>query len=65
MDWPQAGNMPVSSAENQSINGDLYEKMLIFKIKVQNVGFVNIGHRLGTCHALLHLQVPFFHLGER
>ena len=57
--------MPVSSAENQSINGDLYEKMLIFKIKIQNAGFVNIGPRLGTCHALLHLQVPFFHLGER
>ena len=35
MDWSQAGNMPVSSAENQSINGDLYETMLIFKIQRQ------------------------------
>ena len=65
MDLSQAGNMPVSSAENQSINGDLYEKMMIFKIKIQNAGFVNICPRLGTYHALLHMQVPFFHLGER
>ena len=41
--------MPVRSAENKSINGDLYEKILIFKIKIQNAGFVNIGHRLETC----------------
>ena len=55
MDWSQAGNMPVSSAENQSINGDLYEKMLIFKIKIQNAGFVNICPRLGTNVSATHV----------
>ncbi len=58
MDWSQAVNMPVSSAENHFINGDLYEKMMIFKIKVQNAGFVNIGHRLGTCQLVQQRTNP-------